>query len=104
MRTDMPEDSTMSLAEIADRMNEALADRPLDNSIKFDCGEDGAITISGTDARLADEPADCTIRISEKNLVKLLTGKLNPMAAFAMGKIKVSGDMSVAMKLSQLVN
>jgi len=26
------------------------------------------------------------------------------MAAFAMGKIKVSGDMSVAMKLSQLVN
>jgi putative sterol carrier protein len=35
--------------------------------------------------------------------VKLLSGKLNPMTAFALGKIKVSGDMSVALKLSQLV-
>ncbi|MAM63424.1 SCP2 sterol-binding domain-containing protein [Maritimibacter sp. UBA3975] len=91
------------LPEITARLNKALADNPLDQSIKFDCGDAGAITLSGDTAVLADEPADCTIRISEKNLVKLLTGKLNPMTAFAMGKIKVSGDMSVAMKLSQLV-
>lgn len=93
----------MTLADIATRLNAALATRPLDNSIKFDCGDDGALTLSGTEARLADEPADCTIRISEANLVKLLSGKLNPMTAFALGKIKVSGDMSVALKLSQLV-
>lgn len=93
----------MSLAEIVTKMNAALATNPLENSLKFDCGEAGAITMSGTEAVLADNPADCTIRISEPNLVKLLTGKLNPMTAFAMGKIKVSGDMSVAMKLAKLV-
>ncbi len=93
----------MSLTDIASRLSQALETRPLDDSIKFDCGDDGAITLSGTQALVADNPADCTIRISEPNLVKLLTGKLNPMTAFATGKIKVSGDMSVAMKLSQLV-
>lgn len=93
----------MSLAEIAEKLTEALEERPLEDSIKFDCGDEGAITLSGRKAIVADDPADCTIHISEDNLVKLLTGKLNPMTAFAFGKIKVSGDMSVAMKLSQLV-
>jgi putative sterol carrier protein len=75
----------------------------LENSIKFDCGDDGAITLDGDTAYMGDRDADCTIRISEPNLAKLITGKLNPMTAFAMGKIKVSGDMSVALKLSQLL-
>lgn len=93
----------MSLSDIAARLTRALTEKPLTNSIKFDCGDAGAITLDGNEARLADEPADCTIRITEPNLEKLLAGKLNPMTAFAMGKIKVSGDVSVAMKLSQLL-
>ncbi|MEM1303022.1 MAG: SCP2 sterol-binding domain-containing protein, partial [Pseudomonadota bacterium] len=51
----------------------------------------------------ADQDTDCTIRISRENLDKLIRGKLNPMTAFAMGKIKVSGDMGVAMKLGALL-
>ncbi|MBV7411000.1 SCP2 sterol-binding domain-containing protein [Maritimibacter sp. DP1N21-5] len=93
----------MTLAEIASRLDVALDTRPLENSIKFDCGEAGTLVLSGHDARLSDEPADCTIQISEANLAKLLAGKLNPMTAFALGKIKVSGNMAVAMKLAQIV-
>lgn len=92
----------MSLSDLIGGLNDALAEKPLDGCLKFDCGEDGAITLSGSEARLADEPADCTIKISEKNLRKLFAGDLNPMTAFAMGKIKVSGDMSLALKLNQL--
>ncbi|WP_407493888.1 SCP2 sterol-binding domain-containing protein [Pseudooceanicola sp. MF1-13] len=93
----------MTLSEIAAALQNALNRKPLDNSIKFDCGDDGAITLDGSTAYLDDRAADCTIRISEPNLAKLIQGKLNPMTAFAMGKIKVSGDMSVALKLSQLL-
>ena len=93
----------MTLTEIAAVLQKGLDRKPLDNSIKFDCGENGAITLEGGSAHLEDRQADCTIRISEPNLAKLITGKLNPMTAFAMGKLKVSGDMSVAMKLSQLL-
>lgn len=93
----------MTLSELADMLRPGLARHPLSDLLKFDCGEAGAITLEGREARLADEEADCTIRISEPNLEKLLKGKLNPMTAFATGKIKVSGDMSVAMKLSKLL-
>ncbi|ETX15019.1 sterol carrier protein [Roseivivax halodurans JCM 10272] len=93
----------MTLEDIRAKLQRGLDRRPIEDTLKFDCGEDGAITLSGSEARLADAPADCTIRISRSNLEKLMGGALNPMTAFAMGKIKVSGDMSVAMKLSQLL-
>ncbi len=93
----------MSLDTIAAKMQHGLDKHPLDNSLKFDCGDDGVITLSDGQATLADLPADCTIRISQSNLEKLMQGKLNPMTAFATGKIKVSGDAAVAMKLSQLL-
>lgn len=93
----------MSLSDIAVRLQNGLDRRPLENSLKFDCGADGALTLDGGTAVLADQPADCTIGISVANLEKLISGKLNPMTAFAMGKLKVSGDMSVALKLGKLL-
>ncbi len=49
-----------------------------------------------------DAESDCTIRISPDNLAKLINGRLNPTLAFTMGKLKVEGSMSIAMKLAQL--
>ncbi|SHJ01650.1 SCP2 sterol-binding domain-containing protein [Wenxinia saemankumensis] len=92
-----------TLPEIAARLQKGLDRHPLSDSLKFDCGAAGAITLEGGTARLADDPADCTIRISEANLAKLIAGQLNPMTAFATGKIKVSGDMGVALKLAKLL-
>lgn len=93
----------MTLDDIAALLRKGLAHKPLDNSLSFDCGEDGALRLEGADVASSDAPADCTIRISQGNLSKLVQGQLNPMTAFAMGKLKVSGDMSVAMKLGQLL-
>lgn len=93
----------MTLAEIAARLQKGLDRRPLENSLKFDCGDDGQLTLDGSQAVLADHPSDCTIRISTANLHKLISGKLNPMTAFATGKLKVTGDMSVALKLGKLL-
>ena len=93
----------MPLATIAAKMQRGLDKHPLDETIKFDCGEDGAITLEGGKAWVEDRPAACTIHISTANLTKLMAGDLNPMSAFAMGRIKVSGDMALAMKLGQLM-
>lgn len=49
-----------------------------------------------------DAEADTTIQISADDLSKLMAGELNPMTAFMFGKIKVSGDMNVAMQLQSL--
>ncbi|MBS0123487.1 SCP2 sterol-binding domain-containing protein [Thetidibacter halocola] len=93
----------MNLDDIAALIRKGLGRKPLDNSLTFDCGADGMLRLEGTEAVLSTDPADCTIRISQANLEKLVQGQLNPMTAFALGKIKVSGDMSVALKLGQLL-
>ena len=44
----------MTLKDIAARLQKGLDRRPLEHSIKFDCGADGAITLDGAVAELAD--------------------------------------------------
>jgi putative sterol carrier protein len=76
--------------------------------LKFDCGADGAVVIDATkvpntlsnDASLV---ADCTVALTVATLGDLLSGELEPTTGFMMGKFKVSGDMSVALKLQRIV-
>lgn len=47
--------------------------------------------------------AKCTITVGGKEWVDILNGKLNPQMAFMSGKLKVQGDMGLAMKLQNLI-
>ncbi|KAL7863989.1 hypothetical protein AOLI_G00154090 [Acnodon oligacanthus] len=46
--------------------------------------------------------ADCTISMSDSDLLALMTGKMNPQTAFFQGKLKITGNMGMAMKLQNL--
>lgn len=50
-----------------------------------------------------DKDADCVIKTSVETLMKLQSGKLNPMMAAMTGKVKIKGDMGLAMKLQSLL-
>ncbi|KIC40383.1 sterol carrier protein [Ruegeria sp. ANG-R] len=91
------------LQDIADGIQKGLNGKSFDGSLKFDCGDEGVIVLADNTASTEDRETDCTIRISRENLSKLLTGKLNPMTGVALGKLKISGNMGVAMKLGQLL-
>lgn len=93
----------MALSDIVDGIQRGLSGKTFDGSLKFDCGADGVIVLADNQASTQDRETDCTLRLSTDNLKKLLTGNLNPMTAVVMGKIKISGDMSVAMKLGKLI-
>ena len=43
-----------------------------------------------------------TISISDKDWLEIHKGKLNSQMAFMMGKLRVSGDMGLAMKLQSM--
>ena len=79
----------------------------LNATLKFDCGGDGVVYIDGKSTpntvSNANTDADCTVAITLENLAALMTGELEPTTGFMMGKFKVSGDMSVAMKLQRVV-
>jgi putative sterol carrier protein len=49
-----------------------------------------------------DKEADCTITTTAETLEALRQGKLNPMMAVMSGKVKIKGDMGLAMKLQSL--
>ena len=79
----------------------------LNATLKFDCAEDGVVVIDGkavpNTVDNTDRDTDCTIAISRENLAALVSGDLEPTTGFMMGKFKVSGDMSVALKLQRVV-
>jgi putative sterol carrier protein len=79
----------------------------LDATLKFDCGEAGVVYIDGksipNSVSNEDKEADCTVGITLENLTAMLAGDLEPATAFMTGKLKVSGDMSVALKLQRVV-
>jgi putative sterol carrier protein len=46
--------------------------------------------------------ANCTITVSDEHFVQFALGKLDPMSAFASGKVKVRGNVMLATKLQPL--
>ena len=95
--------SHILLADLARRINRALETQTFEGSLKFDCGDAGVLVLADGAAGLGNREADCTIAISEENLVKLLSGKLNPMTGVMTGKLKVSGNPAVALRLAKLI-
>ena len=79
---------------------------PLGAKLKFKL-DDNTLMIDGSgDSNIVsteDGEAQTTIITSIENLVKLKKGELNPMMAVMGGKVKIKGDMGLAMKLQSLL-
>jgi len=79
---------------------------PIGASIKFKLDEHVVFIDGSGDSNVVnneDKDADCTITMSVEDLDKLRKGELNPMMAVMSGKIKIKGDMGLAMKLQSLL-
>lgn len=97
----------MDISAVVEGINsKAAAAPPLGNTLKIDFGDE-QVHVDGTGetnvVTISDDDADCVIIISPDNFMKLVKGDLNPMMAVMTGKVKIKGDMSVAMKLQSLV-
>jgi hypothetical protein len=67
-------------------------------SWSVDCTLPGGAVAAGAVAG-----ARCTVSMADADFLKLVSGKLNAQMAFMTGKIKIQGDMGLAMKLQQLL-
>lgn len=78
-------------------------------AIQFDLsGEDGGqwfVQIAegkvAAEQGSADDP-DAIIRMDASDFADMMSGKLDPMSAFMMGKVRVEGDLNSVMKFQTL--
>lgn len=81
-------------------LNEKLGAGAFDGTAKFVIEGEGAIMLDSDGARAGDEEADVTMTADADTFEEILTGALNPTAAFMSGKLQVDGDMGAAMRLA----
>jgi putative sterol carrier protein len=53
--------------------------------------------------RAADEDAECTVQILDEHFVELFSGKLPPESALLSGKIKLTGNVLLAVRFAELL-
>lgn len=98
----------MDIGEVTKRITEAVGvDSGLGKTLKFDFGAAGKIFIDGVSKPNTvsndDKAADCTLQLGWDDFLNMAQGKLDPTMAFMQGKLKVLGDMSIAMKLQPIL-
>lgn len=85
-------------------LNEKLAGADFAGKAKFDIEGEGAVMIDGAGARAADEDADVTLSADADTFKEILAGETNATSAFMTGKLKVDGDMGMAMTLASVLS
>jgi putative sterol carrier protein len=58
----------------------------------------GVVTVDQSDGAV-----DCTIATDERTLLAVVQGEQSPMGAYMTGKIRVEGDMGLALRLRDLI-
>jgi putative sterol carrier protein len=96
----------MTLDDITQQFKTSAANVPsIGKSLKF-VFDEGVVFLDMTgdtpNISNEDKDADCVISTSVETLNALRAGDLNPMMAVMSGKVKIKGDMGVAMKLQSL--
>lgn len=98
----------MSLELVTAGLKEKVGeDCGLGSVLKFNFGDDGILVLDATQVPNVvsndDVEAACTMVISIANFMEMAEGKLDGTMAFMSGKLKIEGDMGIAMKLGPIL-
>lgn len=98
----------MTLPEITESIRKKTGeDSGLNAKIKFLINETDIVHVDATQVPNVvgneDGEADCIVRLSAENMTKILEGKLGATMAYMTGKIKIDGNMGVAMNITKIL-
>ena len=74
-----------------------------DGSAKFVIEGEGSIILDTAGVRVGDEGADCILSADAKTFQSILAGDASATAAFMEGRLRIDGDMGVAMRLGKFL-
>lgn len=106
---DLPTDGSLTIEELTQHVKARMpSDLEVPATIKIWIeGQPTPLYVDGTTAppRVSnrDAPADCTIRVKAQALRQLINGQLTPLNAYMTGKLKVEGNMALALNLQRIL-
>ena len=92
------------VAAAVDALNEKLGGNGFDGIAKFEIEDEGEIVIDESGARASDDAADVTLSASADTFQDILAGNLDATSAFMTGRLKLDGDMGLAMRLGSVLS
>ena len=92
------------VAAAVDALNEKLGGNGFDGIAKFEIEDEGAIVVDKSGARASDDAADVTLSASADTFQDILAGNLDATSAFMTGRLKLDGDMGLAMRLGSILS
>jgi putative sterol carrier protein len=97
----------MDVPQLTERVRGAVgAESGLDATIKFNFGDQGVIYIDGKSKPNAvtndDRDSQIVISFTPETLTRILDKQLNPKVALMTGKMKLRGDLRIAMRLDKV--
>ena len=97
----------MTLQELTEQIRNKVTQADDINATVKITTDQGVVYIDGKQSPVVvsneDKPADCDLQISVDNLVKMGNGDLNPMMAIMTKKLKIDGNMGIAMKMGSIM-
>ena len=95
----------MNLQELTFRVRTAVGEESgLKAKVKFNFGAEGFIFIDGlakpNQVSNEDDESDITITLSMENFQKIIDKKLSPQMALMTGRMRLKGDMRIALRLN----
>jgi putative sterol carrier protein len=96
-----------TLEQITQRVQGAVgAESGIDSRIKFVFGADGILFIDAKSkpnrVHNADGESDITITVSMEDFERIIDKKLNPKVALMTGRMRLKGDIRIAMRLDKV--
>jgi putative sterol carrier protein len=90
----------MNFDEVIQRFASARVHVP-GKRVKLDFGQTGRIMLDGVTGQVTreDGPADTTLEVSFDDFIAMAVGDLDPTSAFMLNRLKITGDVGVAMQL-----
>ena len=85
-------------------LQEKLGGVDLPGTAKFDIEGEGAVMVTDTGVAAGDGDADVTISAAPEVFAEMMAGDLDPTSAYMGGRLRIDGDMGVAMKLAQMLS
>lgn len=96
-----------ALDKAVEALSAKLADADLGGMVKFEIDGEGAVMVDGSQTppsiQAGDGDADVTIGADAGVFEEMLAGDLDPTSAYMSGRLRIDGDMGMAMRLAQLL-